>query len=187
MLFRSTLVLLFAWLAHAVGAPALLGGFAAGLALSRRFFLPFGAALQAQPNTDFVQRIHRSMMPIIHLFTPIFFVMVGLSLNLREIDWGSPTVMLMASSFIIIAMLSKLVGAFLIKESMAFRWAVGLSMIPRAEVGLVFAELGRISNVFNQEIYAVMVLTIAVTTVLPPFILKWFYKHWGKDLPKGSN
>ncbi|MCF6208139.1 MAG: cation:proton antiporter [Ghiorsea sp.] len=182
-----TLVLLFAWLAHALGAPALLGGFAAGLALSRRFFLPFGAALQAQPNTDFVQRIHRSMMPIIHLFTPIFFVMVGLSLNLREIDWSSPTVMLMASSFIIIAMLSKLVGAFLIKESMAFRWAVGLSMIPRAEVGLVFAELGRISNVFNQEIYAVMVLTIAVTTILPPFILKWFYKRWGKDLPKGSN
>ncbi|HID35841.1 MAG TPA: cation:proton antiporter [Ghiorsea sp.] len=182
-----TLVLLFAWLAHAVGAPALLGGFAAGLALSRRFFLPFGAALQAQSNTDFVQRIHTSMMPIIQLFTPIFFVMVGLSLNLREIDWGSPTVMLMASSFIIIAMLSKLVGAFLIKESMAFRWAVGLSMIPRAEVGLVFAELGRISNVFNQEIYAVMVLTIAVTTVLPPFILKWFYKRWGKDLPKGSN
>jgi len=182
-----TLVLLFAWLAHAVGAPALLGGFAAGLALSRRFFLPFGTALQAQPNTDFAQRIHRSMMPIIHLFTPIFFVMVGLSLNLREIDWGSPTVMLMASSFIIIAMLSKLAGAFLIKESMAFRWAVGLSMIPRAEVGLVFAELGRISNVFNQEIYAVMVLTIAVTTILPPFILKWFYKSWGKDLPKASN
>lgn len=85
-----TLVLLFAWLAHAVGAPALLGGFAAGLALSRRFFLPFGAALQAQSNTDFVQRIHRSMMPIIHLFTPIFFVMVGLSLNLRELTGVHP-------------------------------------------------------------------------------------------------
>lgn len=39
-----SLVLLFAWLAHAVGAPELLGGFAAGLALSRRFFLPFGTA-----------------------------------------------------------------------------------------------------------------------------------------------
>ena len=177
-----SLILLFAWLAHAAGAPALLGGFAAGLALSRRFFLPFGAALRSQSDAKFTEKLHISMQPIIQLFTPIFFVMVGLSLNLHEVDWTSPSILLMASSFIVIAMLSKLAGAFLIRESIHFRWAVGLSMIPRAEVGLIFAELGRLSGVFNHEIYAVMVLTIAVTTVLPPFMLKWFYKKYGHKL-----
>jgi len=81
------LVLFFAWLAHAVGAPELLGGFAAGLALSRRFFLPFGVVIRTDPG--FAHRVESQMKPVVHLFTPIFFVMVGLSLNMREVDWGS--------------------------------------------------------------------------------------------------
>ncbi|MDQ6988874.1 MAG: cation:proton antiporter [Mariprofundaceae bacterium] len=177
-----TLVLFFAWLAHLVGAPALLGGFAAGLALSRRFFLPFGSQLLLEDG-KFVQRIERSMRPIIQLFTPIFFVVVGLSLNLQAVDWGSSSVLWMATLFTILAMLSKLFGAFLIKESNHFRWAVGLAMIPRAEVGLIFAEVGRMSGVFDHDIYAVMIITIAATTILPPFMLKWFYARFGHHLP----
>ncbi|MEA3410592.1 MAG: cation:proton antiporter [Pseudomonadota bacterium] len=83
-----SLVLFFAWIAHVVGAPELLGGFAAGLALSRRFFLPFGLAIQT--DARFAGRVMDQMKLIIHLFAPIFFVSVGLSLNLREVDWGSP-------------------------------------------------------------------------------------------------
>jgi len=175
-----TLVLFFAWLAHMVGAPALLGGFAAGLALSRSFFLPFGAALM-QSDSGFVERIGVSMKPIIQLFTPIFFVTVGLSLNLHEVNW-TWHVLLMSGSYILIALVSKLAGAFLIRENIHFRWAVGLAMIPRAEVGLIFAELGRMSGVFTDDLYAVLIITIAATTVLPPFIMKWFYKHYGHRL-----
>ena len=177
-----TLVLFFAWLAHAVGAPALIGGFAAGLALSRRFFLPFGAAL-VHSDSEFVGRIEHNMKPIIQLFTPIFFVMVGLSLNLHEVDWSSAFVWQLSAAFIVLAMASKMVGAFMIEESPHFRWAVGLAMIPRAEVGLIFAELGRVSGVLNDELYAVMIITIAATTVLPPFMLKWFYGQYGQHLP----
>lgn len=176
-----TLVLFFAWLAHMVGAPALLGGFAAGLALSRRFFLPFGAALM-QTDGKFVRSIAHSMRPIIQLFTPIFFVTVGLSLNLQEVDWGSSSVIWMSLVFILLAIVSKLAGAFLIRETTHFRWVVGLAMIPRAEVGLIFAELGRVSSVFDNDIYAVMIITIAATTILPPFILKWYYGRFGHHL-----
>ena len=70
-----SLVLFFAWLAHAIGAPELLGGFASGLALSRRFFFPFGTALHADP--DFAGRIEKQMQPIIQLFTPIFLCTWG--------------------------------------------------------------------------------------------------------------
>ena len=179
------LVFFFAWLAHMVGAPELLGGFAAGLALSRRFFLPFGAEL-LQSDGKFVRRIGHSMRPIIQLFTPIFFVVVGLSLNLQEVDWSSASVLWMAAIFILLAMFSKLAGAFLIRESTHFRWAVGLAMIPRAEVGLIFAELGRLSGVFDNDVYAVMIITIAATTILPPFILKWFYGRFGHYLPEND-
>jgi Kef-type K+ transport system membrane component KefB len=59
-------------------------------------------------------------------------------------------------------------------------------MIPRGEVGLVFAEMGRASHVFSNEIYAGMVFIIALTTLLPPFILKWFYSRYHGKLPIDS-
>lgn len=171
-----SLVLFFAWLAHEIGAPELLGGFAAGLALSRRFFLPFGIALHT--NEHFAGRIEEQMRPIIHLFTPIFFVMVGLSLNLHEIDWSSPFIWSFSLLFFIIAVLGKFSGAFFIKESWRMRMMVGLAMVPRGEVGLIFAELGRVSGIFNNEIYAGMVIVIALTTILPPLIMKWCFTRF---------
>ncbi len=171
-----SLVLFFAWLAHTLGAPELLGGFAAGLALSRRFFMPLGIALHA--DEPFAHRIEEQMKPIIHLFTPIFFVFVGLSLNLREIDWGSPFIWLFSLSLLVAAVIGKLMGAFLIKEPWPLRWVIGLAMIPRGEIGLIFAELGRISGIFSNEIYAGMVIVIALTTLLPPFIMKWYYGRY---------
>jgi Kef-type K+ transport system membrane component KefB len=175
-----TLVLFFAWLAHALGAPELLGGFAAGLALSRRFFLPLGIALHT--DESFAHRIEDQMKPIVHLFTPIFFVFVGLSLNLREIDWGSPFIWKFSLALLVAAIVGKLVGAFLIKEPWTARCVIAMAMIPRGEVGLIFAELGRVSKIFNNEIYAGMVIVIALTTLLPPFIMKWFYGRYGDHL-----
>ena len=171
-----SLVLFFAWLAHEIGAPELLGGFAAGLALSRRFFLPFGIALHT--NENFSGRIEEQMRPIIHLFTPIFFVMVGLSLNLHEVDWSSPFIWSFSLLFFIIAVLGKFFGTLFIKESWKMRMMVGLAMVPRGEVGLIFAELGRVSNIFNNEIYAGMIIVIALTTILPPLIMKWSYSRY---------
>jgi Kef-type K+ transport systems, membrane components len=175
------LVLFFAWLAQAVGAPELLGGFAAGLALSPRFFLPFGLAIHTDP--EFAHRVERQMKPIIHLFTPIFFVMIGLSLNLREVDWGSPFIWLFSLSLVVIATIGKVAGAMLIRESWYARLAIGMAMVPRGEVGLIFAELGRVSGIFDNEIYAGMVIVIALTTLIPPFLMKWFYRRYGERLP----
>ncbi|MDH5395514.1 MAG: cation:proton antiporter, partial [Gammaproteobacteria bacterium] len=171
-----SLVLFFAWLAHEIGAPELLGGFAAGLALSRRFFLPFGIALHT--HDGFAQRIEGQMQPIIQLFTPIFFVMVGLSLNLHEVDWSSSFIWSFSIIFFLIAVFGKFAGAFLIKETWQTRIAIGLAMVPRGEVGLIFAELGRVSGIFDNEIYAAMIIVIALTTIMPPLIMKWFYNKY---------
>jgi Kef-type K+ transport system membrane component KefB len=167
------MVLFFAWLAHVIGAPELLGGFAAGLALSRRFFLPMGIAIATDPRL--AQRMEAEMKPIIHLFTPIFFVMVGLSLNLHAIDWSSSFIWSFSLSLFALAVAGKMLSAFLIRETVHVRLAIGLAMVPRGEVGLIFAELGRASGIFNNEVYAAMVLVIAFTTLLPPFVMKWFY------------
>lgn len=168
-----SLVLFFAWLAHSMGAPELLGGFAAGLALSRRFFLPFGTALHADPA--FAGHVETEMKPVIHLFTPIFFVVVGLSLNMREIDWSSPFIWVFSMALMAVAIVGKLAGPMLIREPWPVRWIVGTAMVPRGEVGLVFAELGRESGIFNHEVYAGMIIVIALTTILSPLVTKGLY------------
>lgn len=170
-----SLVLFFAWLAHIIGSPELLGGFAAGLALSRRFFLPLGVSIGR--DETFAKTIETQMQPIISLFTPIFFVVVGLSINLKEIDWTSPQVWGFSLILLASAIIGKLIGALFIRESWASRFMIGMSMVPRGEVGLIFAELGRLSGVFNHEIHASMVIVIVLTTIIPPFVMKWFYKH----------
>jgi Kef-type K+ transport system membrane component KefB len=175
-----SLVLFFAWLAHAMGAPEMLGGFAAGIALSRRFFLPLGLALHT--DDKFSKLIEQQMQPIISLFTPIFFVVVGLSINFREINWTSPhvwefSIVLLASAFA-----GKLLGALFIRESWSTRLMIGMSMIPRGEVGLIFAELGRLSGILNNEVHASLVIVIVLTTIIPPLSIKWFYRKYGHQL-----
>jgi Kef-type K+ transport system membrane component KefB len=169
-----SVLLLFAWIAHAAGAPELLGGFAAGLALTRRFSLPFAAQLQLQGNPDFAHRLEVQMKPIVHLFSPIFFVMVGLSLNLRAVDWSSGRIWALALSLLAVAFVGKLASGLLIPgEKASSRWLIGMAMVPRGEVGLIFAELGRVSGILDNEIYAALIIVIAVTTLIAPFALRW--------------
>jgi Kef-type K+ transport system membrane component KefB len=177
-----SIVLIFASLAHGVGAPQLLGGFVAGIALSRRFFLPFGAALHVDPG--FTQRVHDQMRPIIQLFTPIFFVVVGLSLDFSAIDWSSSFIWVFSIFMGAIAIIAKLLGPWLIKVSIPMRIAIGMAMVPRGEVGLVFAELGRATGVFDAAVYAAIVLVIAYTTLASPFWIKSYYQRYGGRLPE---
>ena len=173
-----SLVLVFAWFAHTIGAPELLGGFAAGLALSRRFFLPFGVALARNPR--FADDVERDMKPIVQLFTPIFFVTVGLSLDLRAVEWTSAFIWLFSLSVGFVAIVGKIAGGYMLfREHWLMRSAVGMAMVPRGEVGLIFAELGRASGIFDDATYAAVVLVVAYTTLFSPFWIKLFYRLFG--------
>ena len=172
------LVLIFAAIAYDVGAPHLLGGFVAGIALSRRFFLPLGAFIKT--DEAFTLKIQQQMKPIIQLFTPIFFVMVGLSLDLNAVDRGSLFIWLFSLSVLVVAIISKMVGPWFITESFHNRIVIGMAMVPRGEVGLIFAELGRTADIFEPSVYAGLVLVIAYTTIASPIWIKWYYQRYGE-------
>lgn len=174
-----SLILFFAWIAHLLGAPELLGGFAAGLALSRQFFFPFTTF--SADSKEFSHRVEEQMKPIVHLFTPIFFVVIGLSLNLREISWGSSFVWVLGSLLLLAAIIGKALSPFFLRNESRFKQIViGIAMIPRGEVGLIFANVGLTSKVFNADIYATLILVITITTLVTPFGLRWLYS-FSKD------
>jgi Kef-type K+ transport system membrane component KefB len=179
------LILLFSWLAHVVGAPLIMGGFAAGIALSQhfRFNLMHKLGLPRldqwfAPSPQLAHRLEEQMRPLIHTFAPLFFVMVGVSLNLNAIDWASPRVWQLGGALLVVAFVGKLVAGFFIAESRFRQTAIGLSMIPRGEVGLIFAQLGLNQNILDAETYAALLIVIALTTIAPPFLLKAFYGRY---------
>jgi len=175
-----SLILLFSWLAHAVGAPEIMGGFAAGLAFGQHFGLklPFvGNRATFQPSPKLTHRLEEQMRPLIHTFSPLFFVMVGVSLKLSEVNWSSSFVWMLAGSLLLVAFVGKFAAGFFVREPRHNQIAIGLSMIPRGEVGLIFAQLGFSQGILNGELYAAMLIVIALTTMSPPFLLKWFYSR----------
>lgn len=186
-----SLIMLFSWLAHVVGAPVIMGGFAAGIAMGQQFRVTFAERLRL-PFTPFINRVfaaspelthrlERQMRPLIQTFTPVFFVMVGVSLNLKAVDWSSPFVWQLALSLLAIAIVGKLAAGYFIRENRLRQTAIGLCMIPRGEVGLIFAQLGLNNAILSPELYAALLLVVALTTLLPPFALKLFYGRWGSD------
>jgi Kef-type K+ transport system membrane component KefB len=178
-----SLILLFSWLAHAVGAPEIMGGFAAGLAFSQHFGFRFptgkSSVHEFKPSPKLAHRLEEQMRPLIHTFSPLFFVMVGVSLNLKAVNWSSAFIWELALSLLLVAFLGKFASGFFIREPRRNQIAIGLSMVPRGEVGLIFAQLGFSQGILNGELYAALLIVIALTTMSPPFLLKWFY---GRDV-----
>ncbi len=176
--FIISMILFFSYIASFLGIPEILGSFAAGIAFSRRFIIPFASYLHPDNHDhDFLEHLRNRMHPIIYLFSPIFFVYVGLSIDLSVIDFTSLHFWLVSSLLVLMAFAGKYIAALLVPGmSLEDRTFLGLSMIPRGEVGLIFAELGRTTEVLNNEIYSILVLVVVVTTLLPPIIMKYFFK-----------
>jgi len=132
-------------------------------------------AIRTDPR--FARRIETQMKPIIHLFTPIFFVVVGLSLDLRGIDWGSPFVWWFSLVMFVLAVAGKLLGGQASAEGRRRALLIGLAMVPRGEVGLIFVELGRTAGILQTEVHTALVIVIALTTFLPPLVMRALYRR----------
>lgn len=175
-----SIILILALAAQVAGAPAILGAFAAGIALAHKFFLPFGPYSKDKEN-KLTDRIESAMQPIIDLFVPIFFVMVGVSMNLREIDYSSLTFWTAATGLTAVSIAAKIASGVWVRGRLRTKLQTGIAMVPRGEVGLIFAEVGKRSLVFDDALYAVAVFVVALTTLAGPLFLKLALRHPGKE------
>ena len=168
VIFTSALVTCFvlAWTAEAVGLAPIVGAFAAGLVLEG---VPFGDLL---PPGD---KLETLLMPLSAVLVPLFFVHMGAQVKLEELAGGS---VLLAAALTFVAVLGKQACALAVVTKGADRLMVGLGMIPRGEVGLIFAGMGLTLRVDGQPLlgtgeFAAVVAMVLLTTVLTPPLLKW--------------
>ncbi|MGH9278715.1 MAG: cation:proton antiporter [Acidimicrobiales bacterium] len=148
--------LAFAELASAAKLAPIVGAFVAGLALAR---------------TPVADRIRRELTPVGHLFIPVFFLQIGIEADVSQ--FGRPAVLGMAAALLAVAVAGKLASAAGMFGSPGNRLLVGIGMIPRGEVGLIFATLGLRNGILGQDVYGALLLVVLATTLLTPPLLKW--------------
>ncbi len=195
MLFAQVLAtgLAMAWLAHAIGLAPIFGAFAAGLLFEPVFLkdfdrpaivreieplLPAGdAGLAARLRPVLVRHAghqHEHMIePIGYFFVPVFFVLTGMQVDLRTLS--DPAVAVVALGLAAVAIVGKLAAGFFARREGA--WIVGWGMVPRGEVGLIFATVGRQLGVVDETMFSVIVVMVILTTLVTPPVLTWLLRR----------
>jgi Kef-type K+ transport system membrane component KefB len=164
-MFTSYLfVMILAWVANIAGLATIIGAFAAGIVLSDQFFRDY-ELVNKRPV-----RIRELIMPLEVILVPIFFILMGIQVKLESFfSW--PVVML-GVALLIAAVLGKIACGLGARKPVN-KLAVGIGMMPRGEVGLVFAAIGRTLGVIDDAVFSAIVLMVMTTTLITPPLLKF--------------
>jgi Kef-type K+ transport system membrane component KefB/mannitol/fructose-specific phosphotransferase system IIA component (Ntr-type) len=166
-LFKNTIVfsilalglaLILAGIFEKQGLAMIIGAYIAGLALSK---------------TDIAPVIHEHIKVIYELFVPVFFAVMGMMVNFRDVI--NPQVLAFGGIYAAAAIFAKLIGcggpSLLFGFNVKGALRIGLGMAPRGEMTLIIAGIGLAMGILSQQIFAVLILMILITTlVVPPFL-----------------
>ena len=160
--FAFCLALGFAELAALAGLAPLIGAFVAGLLLDDVYFR-VGATLQKHTLEELIR-------PISDIMISIFFVGVGAQVQLEVL--ADPGIVLTIVVLTLVAIVSKGATGYLAKGPGLDRLGIGLGMIPRGEVGLVFAAFAFAQGVFLPDTYTALVMVVLLSSIIGPALLK---------------
>jgi Kef-type K+ transport system membrane component KefB len=160
--FAFCLALGFAQVAAFAGLAPLIGAFVAGLLLDDVDFR-VGDTLQKHTLEELIR-------PISDILISIFFVGIGALVQLEVLL--DPNILLTIGVLTAVAIVSKAAAGFMVRGKGFDRLGIGFGMIPRGEVGLVFASFAFAHNIFRPDTYSALVLVVLLSTVLGPALLK---------------
>jgi Kef-type K+ transport system membrane component KefB len=166
---------LTAWVASRIGLAPIVGAFAAGLVLEDLHY------------RDFIDRGEHTLEalvdPIASFLVPVFFVLMGIRTDVSV--FAKPGVLGLASVLTVAAILGKQLCALGVIGKEVDRLSVGIGMIPRGEVGLIFASIGLTlvvagQPVLDQNVFSAVVVMVIATTLITPPVLKWSFKRYAR-------
>lgn len=157
------------WFADLVGLATIIGAFAAGLIMNDCYFDSWDDDCRRTKVS-----IKSLMAPLEAILVPIFFVLIGLQVKLES--FLSADVWVFASGLTVAAIIGKVVSGYVAGRGLN-HLAIGFGMLPRGEVGLIFASIGKALGVINSQLFSAIVLMVVITTVIAPSLLKWAIKR----------
>jgi Kef-type K+ transport system membrane component KefB len=162
LLLPLALAFLLAWVADQIQLAMIVGAFAAGLIIREEMF-------QQDPH-DHAGSLHARLAPLEKLFAPVFFLLVGMEVNVKTL--ADPQVLLVGGALTAAAVVGKIVAGLPAGRGMGLM-TIGIGMVPRGEVGLIFAQIGKTMGVVSDGLFSALVLMVMVTTLITPVGLKW--------------
>jgi len=162
LMLISALVFAFglSYLANLAGLATIVGAFAAGLILEEVHFRGFREEIT----------LRQLLQPIATFLVPLFFVMMGIQVRLDT--FANLSVVGLAGGLTVAAILGKQLCGLGVLDKGVHRLTVGVGMIPRGEVGLIFASIGKNLKVIDQATFSAVVIMVVVTTLVTPPVLK---------------
>jgi Kef-type K+ transport system membrane component KefB len=149
-------------LADLIGLATIIGAFAAGLILA---------------STERRTHIEERIRPVADVLVPVFFVTVGMKVDPAMLNPFAPNAQLgIAMLLTAVAVASKLAAGLAVVRPGVRRWPVGVGMVPRGEVGLIFAGTGLAVGVVAGDLYSALVVAVMLTTFVAPPWLKAIYR-----------
>ena len=173
--FGLAFCFVLAWMASAIGLAPIVGAFAAGLVLEDLHY------------RDFVDRGEHSLEhlvePIASFLVPVFFVIMGVRTDLHA--FAKPGVIGLAAALTVAAILGKQLCALGVVGKGFDRLSIGIGMIPRGEVGLIFANIGLTlvvagQRIVDESVFSAVVVMVIATTVITPPALKWSFERFAR-------
>ncbi len=166
LLTSLVFAIVLAYIADVIQLEAILGAFAAGLILA---------------ETDKRKELEEQIVPVADVLVPIFFVCVGAKTDVSVLNPAIPSNregLAIASFLIVVAMIGKVItGYTLVNNQEVNKLAIGVGMIPRGEVGLVFAGVGAASGALSESTTAAIIVMVIVTTFVAPPLLRIVFKE----------
>ena len=169
VLLATALVFCFtlAWLASAIGLAPIVGAYAAGLILEDLHYRDFAKEERQLENL---------VRPISSFLVPVFFVLMGMRVDLTTLM--RPDILGLAAALTVAAVLGKQACALGALGARLDWLSIGIGMIPRGEVGLIFANIGltlvvRGERIIDAATYSAVVIMVMLTTLITPPALKW--------------
>lgn len=159
------LVMVVSWLATLVNLAAIIGAFAAGLIIHDSYF---------EGGKTGYRSIRELVSPLESLLAPLFFILIGMQVKLET--FLDLKVLWISMALIIAAILGKLLCG-LVAARKDDRLFIGIGMMPRGEVGLIFASIGKTLGVITDEVFSAVILMVLVTTFMTPPLMKWRHER----------
>lgn len=167
------LALFLAGIFEKQGLAMIIGAYICGLSLSK---------------TDIAAVIQERIHGLYEFFVPVFFAVMGMMVNVREIM--NPEVLLIGLVFSLIAILSKIIGCGLPALGLGFNikgaLRIGSGMVPRGEVALIIAGIGLTSGILNERLFGIVIIMTLLTTLLAPPLLSFSLKLPGLGTRKAA-
>ena len=147
-----------------MGLATIIGAFAAGLILEDRFF----QIDMKSPEGE--QSVASLLAPLEYLFAPLFFVLLGFQVDVTT--FANLKVLVLGLLLTLVAIFGKMAATLILKKGY-HKLVVGFGLVPRGEVTLIFASLGKSMGVLSTSLYSVLIIVVLITTLITPPCLTW--------------